>query len=107
MLPNYTIEHVKAHKDMFGSYRAETFLKIGERHTVRVLTMKRQDGVCRTTARCTRRENAFTGDKDYFRELRSANAAKVTRNLVNTQHFAAVFDLRAIVIEVANFYGIK
>lgn len=104
-LPAYEIAHTRAHKDQRGEYRAETSITIAERYRVRVLTMKRQDGVCRTTARCTRQENAFEGERDYYRELRSANV-KVTRNAINSQHFAAVFDLRTLVLEIAKFYGL-
>lgn len=102
--PDYTIEHVKAHKDAQERWRAETIVRLGDALRVRILSMPRPDGSFATTARATRSETRFDHSADFYKELRTIRLFKVTRDACNRQHYAAVFDLLPLVQEIAKFY---
>lgn len=99
---------MKVFKSING-WKAESFFKLDDRHSLHVTTSKRSNGQLATTAtRVTDSEDgmsySFAVYQDFYKTL-VTSATRVTEKAVKSQHEKALEGLDDLKKEVENFYN--
>ena len=98
---------MQCHKDMRGSWKAESYHKYSDTQTLRLLTMKRSNGdLCTTVVLGTDTAGGgfmYEPFSDFMRTLLQT-ACRVTESRVREQHEKADLQVPALLLEAKAFY---